>query len=93
MVSNCLAHCHLEVAVALALELPFNFRIGLSGNAGINAHQVVDAVLALAVNDFHLRVGDSALKLFDDAVLGVEQEDGGFDVFVRFGHLLGRVCQ
>ena len=52
-----------EVTVALALELALDLVERSSGAAGINGHQVVDAVLALAVSDNSFGVRDRALEL------------------------------
>ena len=93
LLGNRFADSGLEVAVAVAFKFGLNLLKALAGDRAVDCHQVVDAVLAFAVCNMSLRVGDSALKFLDDGILGVEQENGGLYIFVRFGHLLARVCQ
>ena len=88
-----LAHGHLEVAVALALELALDVLDGLTRKDGVDGHEVVDAVLALGVLHAGVGVGDGALELTDDGVAVIQNVDNGVGVLVGLAHLLGGVSQ
>ena len=90
---NSLADLCFEVAVALALKLALDLVERSSGAAGINGHQVVDAVLALAVSDNSFGVRDRALELLHNNRGLVKNRDGSLRVRVGFRHLLIRVLQ
>ena len=55
------ADSHFEIAVALALEFSFDLLEGLAREAGIDGHQVIDAVLAVRVTNDGIAIRYGAL--------------------------------
>ena len=93
MICNRLAYSNLEVPVATAGELRCDLIIALAGDAGIDGHQVVDAVLALPVAYLSVRIGYRPLELADNGILIVQDEDAGIGILIGLGHFLCRILQ
>ena len=88
-----LAYGCLEVAVALAVKVALDLLVAQPRDSRVYRHQVVDAVLALAVAHLSLAVGDSALKFLHDHVIFIGEQDVAVGVLVRLAHLRGRILQ
>ena len=93
LLSDSLADGRLEIAVALARELARDVLHRLVRDGGVDGHEVVDAILALAVADLRLAVRDGALEFLQDGFLVVENGDGRLRVRVGLAHLARRILQ
>ena len=88
-----LTHGHLEVAVALSVELPLDLLQGLAREHRVDGHEVVDAVLVLCVADAGVRIRDGALELADNGIAVIQDVHHGVGVLVGLAHLLGGIGQ
>ena len=93
MVRYCLANGHFEIAIALSGKLAFNLLIGLSGNTGINSHQVIDSIFSLAVCHLCFGISNSTFEFFNDGFRRIQNIDATLRVRIRFAHLLGWILQ
>ena len=93
MLDNSLAYCGFEVAVALAVELMLNFLHCFARNRGINAHKIVDSVLALGIANLSLAVGYGTLELLHNNLGLIKNGNIAVCVLVRLAHLSCRVLQ
>ena len=89
-------HGGLELAIALARELGFDFRKALAGDRGVYGHQVGNTGLVLLiVADAVLRIGigDGPLELAHNGLGGIHQQHTARILIFGFAHLGGGVCQ
>ena len=74
----------LKVAVALAVKLALDLGKVLAGKAGVDGHQVVDAVLALGKAHAGIGVGHGTAELADNGVLVVQNVYDRILIFIVF---------
>ena len=91
MIRNRLADGNLEVPIAVTGKFRCDLVVALAGNAGIDGHQIVDAVLTLPVAHLGIRIRHCPLELADDGVLIVQDQNACVGIVVRLGHFLGGI--
>ena len=93
MLHNGLADSRFEIAVPLAFKFLFDLVEGFAGHTGIDAHQVVDTILALGVAHTGFAVRYGALEFAHDVVGLIEHRDIGVGILVGLAHLAGRILK